>query len=144
MVDGFAMMPNMSFGQAMSVYAGQNVGAGKVDRVLQDGGNHGDPHRGHRVPRAPHDAAQHLRNGNGDISGGHDAHHPVGPGSAVLLTAGLMGAGCGVLCYRLPEGQVASIEQKRNPHEQEIFRDQKDFLLAMSRAEKQKRVYSRK
>jgi hypothetical protein len=36
-----------------------------------------------------------------------------------------------------------SIEQKRNPHEQEIFRDQKDFLLAMSRAEKQKRVYSR-
>ena len=34
-VDGFAMMPNMSFGQAMSVYAGQNVGAGKVDRVLQ-------------------------------------------------------------------------------------------------------------
>ena len=34
-VDGFAMMPNMSFGQAMSVYAGQNVGAGDVDRVLQ-------------------------------------------------------------------------------------------------------------
>ena len=32
-VDGFAMMPNMSFGQAMSVYAGQNVGAGKWDRV---------------------------------------------------------------------------------------------------------------
>ncbi|MDE7221340.1 MAG: MATE family efflux transporter [Oscillospiraceae bacterium] len=32
-VDGFAMMPNMSFGQAMSVYAGQNVGARKIDRV---------------------------------------------------------------------------------------------------------------
>ena len=34
-VDGFAMMPNMSFGQAMSVYAGQNVGAGKIDRVQE-------------------------------------------------------------------------------------------------------------
>ena len=34
-VDGFAMMPNFSFGQAMSVYAGQNVGAGKWDRVNQ-------------------------------------------------------------------------------------------------------------
>ena len=34
-VDGFAMMPNMSFGQAMSVYAGQNVGAGKLDRVIE-------------------------------------------------------------------------------------------------------------
>lgn len=34
-VDGFAMMPNMSFGQAMSVYTGQNVGAGKLDRVNQ-------------------------------------------------------------------------------------------------------------
>ena len=34
-VDGFAMMPNMSFGQAMSVYAGQNVGAGKLDRLEQ-------------------------------------------------------------------------------------------------------------
>ena len=32
-VDGFAMMPNFSFGQAMSVYTGQNVGAGKWDRV---------------------------------------------------------------------------------------------------------------
>ncbi len=32
-VDGFAMMPNMSFGQAMSVYTGQNVGAGKWARV---------------------------------------------------------------------------------------------------------------
>ena len=32
-VDGFAMLPNLTFGQAMSVYAGQNVGAGKYDRV---------------------------------------------------------------------------------------------------------------
>ena len=32
-VDGFAMMPNFSFGQALSVYTGQNVGAGKWDRV---------------------------------------------------------------------------------------------------------------
>ena len=32
-VDGFAMMPNMTFGQAMSVYTGQNVGAGRMDRV---------------------------------------------------------------------------------------------------------------
>jgi len=32
-VDGFAMMPNMTFGQAMSVYAGQNVGARAYDRV---------------------------------------------------------------------------------------------------------------
>ena len=32
-VDGFAMMPNLTFGQAMSVYTGQNVGAGKYDRV---------------------------------------------------------------------------------------------------------------
>ncbi len=36
-VDGFAMMPNLSFGQAMSVYAGQNVGAAKYDRVSQGG-----------------------------------------------------------------------------------------------------------
>ena len=34
-VDGFAMMPNFSFGQAMSVYTGQNVGASKYDRVTQ-------------------------------------------------------------------------------------------------------------
>ena len=32
-VDGFAMMPNFSFGQAMSVYSGQNVGARKFDRL---------------------------------------------------------------------------------------------------------------
>ncbi|MBQ9991922.1 MAG: MATE family efflux transporter, partial [Firmicutes bacterium] len=34
-VDGFAMMPNMTFGQAMTVYTGQNVGAGRLDRVNQ-------------------------------------------------------------------------------------------------------------
>lgn len=34
-VDGFAMLPNMTFGQTMSVYTGQNVGAGKLDRVHQ-------------------------------------------------------------------------------------------------------------
>ena len=34
-VDGFAMMPNLTFGQAMSVYTGQNVGAGKFDRVTK-------------------------------------------------------------------------------------------------------------
>ena len=34
-VDGFAMMPNFSFGQAMSVFAGQNVGAKKYDRLGQ-------------------------------------------------------------------------------------------------------------
>ncbi len=34
-VDGFAMMPNMTFGQTMSVYTGQNVGAKNYDRVHQ-------------------------------------------------------------------------------------------------------------
>ena len=34
-VDGFAMLPNMTFGQAMSVYTGQNVGAGRLDRVTK-------------------------------------------------------------------------------------------------------------
>lgn len=34
-VDGFAMMPNISFGTAMSTYAGQNVGAGLYDRVTK-------------------------------------------------------------------------------------------------------------
>ena len=34
-VDGFAMMPNFSFGTAMTTYAGQNVGAKKMDRVLK-------------------------------------------------------------------------------------------------------------
>lgn len=32
-VDGFAMMPNFTFGAAMTTYAGQNIGAGKIDRV---------------------------------------------------------------------------------------------------------------
>ncbi len=32
-VDGFAMMPNFSFGTAMTTYSGQNVGAGLYDRV---------------------------------------------------------------------------------------------------------------
>ncbi|MBR6739734.1 MAG: MATE family efflux transporter [Clostridia bacterium] len=32
-VDGFAMMPNFSFGTALTTFAGQNVGAGKYDRV---------------------------------------------------------------------------------------------------------------
>jgi len=34
-VDGFVMMPNFSFGNAMTVFAGQNMGAGKVERVSQ-------------------------------------------------------------------------------------------------------------
>lgn len=34
-VDGFAMMPNFSFGTAMTTYTGQNIGAGKLDRVHQ-------------------------------------------------------------------------------------------------------------
>ena len=34
-VDGFAMMPNFSFGTAMTTYAGQNVGAGEYDRVTK-------------------------------------------------------------------------------------------------------------
>ena len=34
-VDGFAMLPNLTFGQAMSVYTGQNVGARKPERVKQ-------------------------------------------------------------------------------------------------------------
>lgn len=32
-VDGFAMMPNFTFGNAMTTYAGQNIGAKKMDRV---------------------------------------------------------------------------------------------------------------
>lgn len=32
-VDGFAMMPNFTFGTAMTTYAGQNIGARKMDRV---------------------------------------------------------------------------------------------------------------
>lgn len=34
-VDGFAMMPNFSFGMALTTYAGQNVGAGLYDRVVK-------------------------------------------------------------------------------------------------------------
>lgn len=34
-VDGFAMMPNFSFGTAMTIYAGQNVGAKEYERVKQ-------------------------------------------------------------------------------------------------------------
>lgn len=32
-VDGFAMLPNFSFGAAMTTYAGQNIGAKNMDRV---------------------------------------------------------------------------------------------------------------
>ena len=34
-VDGFAMMPNFSFGMALTTYSGQNVGAGLYDRVTK-------------------------------------------------------------------------------------------------------------
>jgi putative MATE family efflux protein len=34
-IDGLVMMPNFSFGNAMTVFAGQNMGAGKPDRVAQ-------------------------------------------------------------------------------------------------------------
>jgi putative MATE family efflux protein len=34
-VDGFAMMPNFSFGAAMTTFAGQNIGARKLDRVVK-------------------------------------------------------------------------------------------------------------
>lgn len=34
-VDGFAMLPNFSFGTAMTTYAGQNVGAKKIGRVVK-------------------------------------------------------------------------------------------------------------
>ncbi len=34
-VDGFAMMPNFSFGTAMTTFAGQNVGAKRYDRVME-------------------------------------------------------------------------------------------------------------
>jgi putative MATE family efflux protein len=32
-VDGYAMLPNFSFGQAMSTFAGQNIGARRLDRL---------------------------------------------------------------------------------------------------------------
>lgn len=34
-VDGFAMMPAFSFGTAMTTYSGQNIGAKRMDRVIQ-------------------------------------------------------------------------------------------------------------
>ncbi len=34
-VDGFAMLPNFSFGTAMTTYAGQNIGARDMDRVMK-------------------------------------------------------------------------------------------------------------
>ena len=34
-IDSFVMMPIFSFGNAMTVYAGQNMGAGKIDRISQ-------------------------------------------------------------------------------------------------------------
>lgn len=34
-VDGFAMMPNFSFGTALTTFSGQNVGAGRYDRVIK-------------------------------------------------------------------------------------------------------------
>lgn len=39
-VDGYAMLPNFSFGQAMSTFAGQNIGARRFDR-LKDGTRQG-------------------------------------------------------------------------------------------------------
>ena len=34
-VDGFAMLPNFSFGTTMTTYAGQNIGAGDQERVVK-------------------------------------------------------------------------------------------------------------
>ena len=34
-VDGYAMLPNFSFGQAMSTFAGQNIGARRFDRLRE-------------------------------------------------------------------------------------------------------------
>jgi putative MATE family efflux protein len=34
-IDGFAMMPNFTFGMAIATFVGQNVGANKMDRVTQ-------------------------------------------------------------------------------------------------------------
>lgn len=34
-IDGFVMMPAFSFGQAMTTFAGQNMGAGRMDRVIK-------------------------------------------------------------------------------------------------------------
>lgn len=38
-VDGFVMLPAFSFGTAMTTFAGQNIGAGKMDRVLKGAKN---------------------------------------------------------------------------------------------------------
>ncbi len=34
-IDGFVMLPAFSFGTAMTTYSGQNIGAGKMDRVVK-------------------------------------------------------------------------------------------------------------
>jgi Na+-driven multidrug efflux pump len=34
-IDGFAMLPNFTFGMAISTFVGQNVGANRMDRVEQ-------------------------------------------------------------------------------------------------------------
>ena len=34
-VDGFAMQPNFSFGIAMATFTGQNIGAGRLDRIIE-------------------------------------------------------------------------------------------------------------
>ncbi len=34
-VDGFAMMPNFTFGTTMTTYTGQNIGAGRLDRCVK-------------------------------------------------------------------------------------------------------------
>ncbi len=34
-IDGFAMMPNMSFGNAMSTFSAQNIGAKQMDRAIK-------------------------------------------------------------------------------------------------------------
>lgn len=34
-IDGFVMMPNFSFGNAMTTFTGQNIGAGRMDRVVE-------------------------------------------------------------------------------------------------------------
>ena len=38
-IDGFVMMPAFSLGTAMTTFAGQNIGAGKMDRVVQGARN---------------------------------------------------------------------------------------------------------
>ena len=38
-VDGFVMLPAFSFGSAMTTFAGQNIGAGKMDRVVSGSRN---------------------------------------------------------------------------------------------------------